>query len=108
MIARIWRGTTRLSDADRYQGYLNHFVIPSCQSAEGNKGVYILKECQGELVHFLLLSFWTSNEALVKHIGAEDDLINPTPDEKSLLLAFESNARHYELTHVFEEAMYKE
>jgi len=108
MIARIWRGTTRLSDADIYQGYLNHFVIPSCQSAEGNKGVYILKECQGELVHFLVLSFWVTNEAMANYIGAEDDIVDPTIEEKSLLIAFEATARHYEVIQTFEGILYEE
>ena len=95
MIARIWRSTTTLVNADRYQEYLNRFVIPRYQTAEGNRGLYIMKECKGGLVHFLLLSLWTSTEALTKHIGTPGDVVHPAPDEQDMLIAFESTARHY-------------
>ena len=68
MIARIWHGTTRLADAESYLEYLNHFVIPGYQAAEGNRGVFIMTEYQGELACFLLLTFWVSEDALKKYI----------------------------------------
>jgi hypothetical protein len=98
MIARIWRATTKLADAEIYQAYLDRFVIPCCQAAEGNEGLFVLKECRGEVVHFLLLTLWASKEALLKYVGAEEDIVHPPTDEKQLLLAFESNARHYTVT----------
>jgi len=107
MIARIRRSITSLTDADKYQRYLNCFVIPRCQSAEGIKGLYIFKECQGELVHFLVLSFWVTKEAMANYIGAEEDIVDPTIEEKSLLIAFEAIARHYEVTQTFEEILYE-
>jgi hypothetical protein len=54
-----------------------------------------MKECQGELTHFLLLTLWASDEALAKYAGNTDDVVNPTPEERSLLIAFESTARRY-------------
>lgn len=97
MIARIWRSTTTLSNAEGYQEYLDRFVIPGYQTAEGNQAVHIMKECQGELVHFLLLTFWISNEALAKYIGISGDVVNPSPDERNLLVAYESTARCYKV-----------
>jgi len=95
MIARIWRGITLATKAEQYLEYLNRIVIPVCQRAEGNKGLFVMKEPQGELMQFLLLTFWASHEALEKFAGADGEAVNPTPEEKSLLVAFESNARHY-------------
>jgi len=96
-IARVWRSITLISNADKYLEYLDKTVIPACQTAEGNEGLIVMKECHGELSHFLLLSFWASNEALAKYAEATDDVVDPTPEEKSLLIAFESNARHYKV-----------
>ena len=96
-IARVWRSITLVSNADKYLEYLDKTVIPACQTAEGNEGLIVMKECHGELSHFLLLSFWASNEALAKYAEATDDVVDPTPEEKSLLIAFESNARHYKV-----------
>ena len=100
MIARIWRGVTLVTKADQYLEYLNRIVIPACQTAEGIEGLFIMKECQGELTHFLLLSFWTSDEALANFTGADFDAVSPSPEEKCLLTAFESTARHYKVIEV--------
>ena len=95
MIARIWRSTTTLSNAEGYQEYLNRFIVPAYQTAEGNQGVYVMKECQGELTHFLLLTLWASDESLEKYTGTANDVVNPVPEERDLLVAFESTARRY-------------
>ena len=95
MIARVWRGVTPSSNADRYFEYLNQVMIPAIQTAEGNEGLFVLRERQGELAYTLLLSFWASDQALASFVGCDYDLVKPSPEEKSLLTAFESTARHY-------------
>ena len=100
MIARIWRGVTLATKAEQYLEYLNKILIPVFKTAEGNEGLFIMKELQGELAHFLLLSFWTSDEALVNFAGADScEVGNSLDDEKSLLIAFESTARHYKVVY---------
>lgn len=96
-IARIWRGITWATKSTQYLEYLNKVIIPACQTADGNEGLLVLKECQGELAHFLLLSFWASDEALARFTGADAEVVSPTPEEKILLIAFESTARHYKV-----------
>ena len=88
MIARIWRSTTTLSNAEGYQEYLNRFIVPAYQTAEGNQGVYVMKECQGELTHFLLLTLWGSDGLLEKYTGTSNDLVTPVLEERDLLVAF--------------------
>lgn len=96
-IGRIWRGVTLAAKSEQYLEYLNRTVIPTCQSAEGNEGLFVLKECQGELTHFLVLTLWASDEALAKYAGTADDVVHPTPEERDLLMAFESTARRYQV-----------
>ena len=96
-IGRIWRVVMLAKKSEQYLEYLNRIVIPACQIAEGNEGLFVMKECQGELTHFLLLSFWASEESLEMYIGAVDDVVDPTPEERNLLIAFESTARHYQV-----------
>jgi len=103
MIARIWRSTTTASNAAGYQEYLNRCVIPVYQAAEGNRGVYIMNERQSELVHFLFMVFWTSPENMTDYFGHAGDVINPSPEEKAFLVAFESVARHYKIINAFDE-----
>ena len=98
MIARIWQGITLTMKADQYLEHLNQRVIPAYQEAQGNAGCFVMKESRGDLVHFLLLSFWASQDSLANFVGSDLETVNPTPEEKSLLVAFESNARNYNVT----------
>lgn len=83
--------------AEQYQEYLHQRVIPAYQEATGNAGVLIMTETRGELVHFLLLSFWDSEDCLANFVGANLEVMNPTSEEKTLLVAFESTARNYKI-----------
>lgn len=99
MIARVWRGVTPSSNADRYFEYLNQVMIPAIQTAEGNEGLFVLRERHGELAYTLLLSFWASDQALASFVGADPLMVNLSPEEKSLLIAFESTAKHYKVVY---------
>ena len=96
-IARIWRVVTLAEKSGHYLEYLNKVIVPACQTAEGNEGLFLMKECQGELTHFLLLTLWASDEAVANYTGTAEDVVNPTPEERDLLIAFESTARHYQV-----------
>ena len=99
-IARIWRCLTLATKGEQYLEYLNNCVVPAYQIAEGNEGLFIMRELQGELAQFLLLSFWTSNEALENFAGANPcEVVDLTPEEKNLLSAFESTAVHYKIVY---------
>lgn len=99
-IVRIWRGITLATGAGRYLEYLNNFVAPAYRTAEGNEGMLIMQELQNELAHFLLLSFWTSEETLKKFAGVDCcEVVVPSPEEKEFLIAFESTARHYSIVY---------
>jgi len=97
-IAWTWRGITLAANADRYLQYREECLAPSSRSAGGCTGFLILRECQGELVHFLLLSFWTSEQALESFTGhAPRQILQPCPAENNLVIAFEAIAGHYEV-----------
>lgn len=99
-IVRIWNGITMATNASQYLDYLNKMVVPECRIASGNAGILILQDLRGKLAHYMLLSFWTSNEALINFTGghsAEFEEVKLSPEEKSLLVAFESTAKCYKV-----------
>lgn len=99
-IVRIWSGITLATKAGQYLEYLNRIVVPAFQMAKGNEGLFILQDLQGELEHFMLLSFWASNEALIDFAGihsSDFEVVNLAPDEQGLLVAFESTTRYYNI-----------
>lgn len=97
MIARVWRGITSIHKADQYLEYLNQVVIPGYQVGEGNQGALIFREVQGELVYFLLVSLWSSSDALAKFAGPNLEIVKHVPEEKKFLIASESVVAYYEV-----------
>ena len=99
-IVRIWNGITMATNASQYLDYLNKMVVPECRMAAGNAGILILQDLRGKLAHYMLLSYWTSSEALINFTGthsAEIEVVKLSPEEKSLLVAFESTAKHFKV-----------
>ena len=94
-IARIWRVIILTENSRQYLGYLGEVVIPAYRAAEGMEEVIIMQEPRGELTHFLLLSIWSSNEALVKFTGVDREVVCPSIEERRMLAAFESTASCY-------------
>ena len=43
MIARHWRGWTKLANADTYERLLRESVLPSLKKIEGYRGGYVLR-----------------------------------------------------------------
>jgi len=97
MIARSCQAVTLVSEADRYLEYLNLVVLPTYQNAQGNLGTCVLQEIRGGLSYFVLLSFWASWGDLICFAGPDTETVIQNPEEKSLLIASESIARHYEV-----------
>ena len=97
MIARICQRVISTGMADQYLEYIHQRIIPVYQDAMGNAGLFVMKEQRGELVYFLLLSFWDSEEALASFTNGHLDMMKPSAEEKDLLLAFESTARSYKV-----------
>ncbi len=103
MIARIWRGITLTSKADEYLQYLHQNVIPGYKAADGNLGMLVLRDFQDNLAYFLLLSFWSSCEALEKFTYPDLNVAKQAPEEKEFLIAYESIVTHYEVVSGMDE-----
>lgn len=95
MIARTWHGMTPASKADAYFDFLNRTGIPDYKATPGNRGVTVLRRIDGEVAHFLLISFWESEDAIRAFAG--DDLTKARyyPEDVDFLLEFEPTVLHY-------------
>ena len=97
MIARIWHGRTKASDADAYFDFLKARAVPDYGSVAGNRGVHLLRRFEGDLAHFITLTFWESKDAIAGFAGVEIEKAKYYPEDKSFLLEFETNVQHYEV-----------
>lgn len=71
MVARVWRGVVPVEKAEDYYRYLGGFGFRDYQTYPGNHGVYLLRRAVEARVHFLLLSFWKSLQAIAAYAGAD-------------------------------------
>ena len=97
MIARIWHGKTKASDAVAYLEYLLKSGIPAYRATSGNKGALVLRRIDNDIAHFITLSFWESREAIAAFAGTDIEVAKNYSEDEKYLLEFEPTVTHYEL-----------
>jgi heme-degrading monooxygenase HmoA len=97
VIARVWRGATRLADAEAYVAYIRRTGLAEYRATAGNRGAWIMwREVDGR-AEFVTLSFWDSEEAIRGFAG--DDISRAVfyPEDDRFLISREANVEHYQL-----------
>jgi heme-degrading monooxygenase HmoA len=97
MIARLWHGRVPTSKAQAYRNFLSARAIPDYRSVEGNISVHILERTEGEVTHFITLSFWKDLDCIKAFAGEDPEVAKYYPEDDSFLLEFEPNTLHYEV-----------
>lgn len=97
MIVRIWHGKVSTSKADAYREFTNKTAIPDYQSVKGNISVHILERREGDITHFVTLTFWESLEAIKGFAGENIEVAKYYPEDRDFLLEFEPTVTHYEV-----------
>jgi heme-degrading monooxygenase HmoA len=97
MIVRMWHGRVPTSKAQAYREFVNGRAIPDYQSVRGNISVYVLERREGEVTHFVTLTFWEDLDAIKGFAGDDVELAKYYPEDKDFLLEFESTVVHYEV-----------
>jgi heme-degrading monooxygenase HmoA len=97
VIARHWRGWTRVPDADAYEHLLTETVLPGLHGIAGYRGGYVLRSETPEEVEFVVINFFDSLEAVKRFAGDEYDVAVFEPEARRLLSKVEPVARHYQV-----------
>lgn len=97
MIARMWHGRTKAGDADVYLQYLKQSGIPDYRKTPGNRGAFVFRRIEGEVAHFVTLSFWDSRASIEGFAGKDIEVARYYPEDKQYLLEFEPHVVHYEV-----------
>jgi heme-degrading monooxygenase HmoA len=98
MICRMWHGRTLRARADAYAKFLEQRAIPDYRSVAGNLSVAILRQDEGEISHFLTVTWWESEDSIRAFAGAEPLQAKYYPEDQGYLLEFEPTVRHYTVT----------
>jgi len=97
MITRIWHGTTPAAKADEYLNLMRTIAIPDYRSTPGNQGAYALRRIEGKTAHFLMVTFWESEEAIRAFAGNDISVAKYYDFDKDFLLEMEPSSTHYEM-----------
>jgi heme-degrading monooxygenase HmoA len=93
----MWHGRVPTSKAKAYREFTIARAIPDYQSVEGNISVHILERSEGEITHFITLTFWKDLESIKAFAGDVGVVAKYYPEDKDFLLEFEPTAVHYEV-----------
>ena len=65
-------------------------------STPGNKGAYALRRIEGDTAHFLMLTFWESEEAIRAFAGSDISKAKYYDFDRNFLLEMEPSSLHHE------------
>ena len=97
MIARQWHGRVRAQDADAYYRYLLDTGLGDYRGSAGNRGVYVLRRRDGDVVHYDLITLWDSWESIRAFAGPDVTVARYYPEDPRFLLELEPTVTHYEV-----------
>ncbi len=92
MITRIWHNR-----GDEYPNLMRTIAIPDYRSTAGNKGAFALRRIEGDTAHFLMVTFWESEEAIRAFAGNDMSMAKYYDFDKDFLLELEPSSMHYEM-----------
>jgi len=96
MISRHWRGLAHKVHADAYVDHLRTETFPSIRALPGFQDASILRRDVPEGVEFLVVTRWTSLEA-IRAFAGDDPEVAVVPDKvQAMMLDYDRTVRHYE------------
>ena len=96
MIARIWHGRTKTSDADVYRQYVTDTGMNGYRSTKGNIAAQIWQRQEGDITHIYTLSWWDNYESIKSFAGEDFEKAKYYEEDENYLLEFEPTVQHYQ------------
>lgn len=93
----MWHGRVPTSKATAYREFTNGRAIPDYRSVPGNISVHVLERTEGEVTHFITLTFWDGLDSIRAFAGADVEKAKYYPEDAEFLLEYEPRVLHYEV-----------
>ena len=97
MIIREWRGRTSATRSEEYPRHFRNAVVPDLRRVPGFLGAMLTQRQDGERVEFVVLSRWTSMDAIRAFAGSDPDRAVVEPGAVAALTDYDQTVRHYEV-----------
>ena len=97
MIVRAWRGRASTANPDAYIEHFRRTVLPELREIEGFLGASLLRENRPQEVEFLVLTRWSSMDAVRAFAGADASRAVVEPEAVAALKDYDRTVQHYEV-----------
>jgi heme-degrading monooxygenase HmoA len=97
MVIREWRGRATTARSAEYPHHFRNHVVPELKRVSGFMGAHLSQRQEGGRVEFLVLTRWTSMEAIRAFAGANPEKAVVEPGAIAALTDYEPTVRHYEV-----------
>ncbi len=97
MIVRLWHGRVNISKADEYAEFMKERAAPDYGSVDGLHKLVFTRRDEGDVTHFLLITFWDSMESVKKFAGEHPEKAKYYPEDDDFLLEKEAESVMYEI-----------
>jgi quinol monooxygenase YgiN len=95
-IARVWHGRTKAARAEEYAAYAAA-ALPKFRTIAGNLGYTMLREDGPEESHFMVVSWWTSTDAIRGYAGDDISKTRFLPRDPEFLIDPEPTVHNYRI-----------
>lgn len=97
MIARIWKGRTKLEHFEEYTTFMKERAIPDYKNTEGFVKLTFLRRQDDKYAYFDLITFWENLEVIKNFAGEDHEKAKYYPEDKNYLIDFPETVTHYEV-----------
>jgi heme-degrading monooxygenase HmoA len=95
MISRVWKATATRDGATGYAEHFENHVVPALGAIAGYEGAMLLQSPRNGIVDLIVVSFWTSEEAIRQFAGSDVHQAVVADDARRILQSFDDRVLHY-------------
>lgn len=97
MIARLWTARAPLEHQTAYRAHFEERVLPGLRTIAGYAGAALLNRLDGDSVDIVVITWWTSLDAIRGFAGADVERAVVADAVRPLLAAWDERVRHYDV-----------
>ena len=97
MIARLWRGSARPSQAGAYEEHLRRHTFPALKEIPGFVDASILRRPVEGGVEFLIVTRWASMEAIESFAGSDAEAAVVPAEVQEMMIEYDRRVNHFEV-----------
>jgi len=97
VIARLWRGLARPSQAGAYEEHLRRYTFPALKEIPGFVDASILRRPVEGGIEFLIVTQWASIQAIEGFAGSDAEVAVVPAEVQAMMIEYDQRVKHFEV-----------